>query len=90
MRGDRLTICCVLSTSAFVKSVPEILAPPRSLLHVSAQHHLLSTQPDAMLCGLVEHCMFCDWNRAIQKYKEYKCSMIEMSMPGSVPVPSQS
>ena len=62
MRGERLTICCVLSTSAFVKSVPEILAPPRSLLHVSAQHQLFSAQPDAMLCGLVEHCMFCAWN----------------------------
>ena len=58
MHCDGLTICCVLSTSAFVKSVPEILAPPRSLLHVSEQHQLLSTQPDAMLYGLVEHCMF--------------------------------
>ena len=28
-----LTICCVLSRSAFEKSVPVILAPPRSLLH---------------------------------------------------------
>ena len=60
MHGDRLTICCVLSTSAFVKSVPEILAPPRSLLHVSAQHQQLSTQPDAMLHQLFKHCVLCD------------------------------
>ena len=38
--GSELTICCVLSKSALEKSVPEIFAPPRSLLQVQLRFAL--------------------------------------------------